>query len=144
MKLYRRLQQGASSLNIKRLLLIMKNQISQVKEFSTFLCTKRCKSLGSQKSWLSYASQLAEPESCVFPHARARPPIPSAPQSWSTEASSFFLGALRAQIFTFGGPESLLAVTSLCVDTAGNTPFLDTDRSLFRRRARCSFQRHLG
>ena len=42
------LQQRAGSLNIKRLLLIRENQISQVKEFSTFLCVGRCGRLGSQ------------------------------------------------------------------------------------------------
>ena len=35
-----------------------------------------------------------------------------------------FLGNLRAQKFTFGGPELLMAVTILFIDTAGNTPFL--------------------
>ena len=45
------LQQRAGSLNIKRLLLIKENQISQIKEFSTFLCMGRCKSLGSLKSF---------------------------------------------------------------------------------------------
>ena len=39
------LQQRASSLNIKRLLFIKENQISQVKEFSNFLFMGRCKSL---------------------------------------------------------------------------------------------------
>ena len=36
----------------------------------------------------------------------------------------FFLGTLHTQKFTFGGPESLTAVTCLFIDTAGNTPFL--------------------
>ena len=40
------------SLNVKRLLLIKENQISQVKEFSTFLYMGRCRSLGSLKSFL--------------------------------------------------------------------------------------------
>ena len=35
----------------------------------------------------------------------------------------FFLGALGAQKFTFGGPESRMTVTSLFTDIAGNTPF---------------------
>ena len=52
------LQQRASRLNIKRLLLIKENQISQVKEFSV-LCMGRCKNLGSLKLFLSYASQLS-------------------------------------------------------------------------------------
>ena len=47
---------GAGSLNIKRLLLIKENQISQ--EFITFLCMDKLKSLGLLKSFLSYASQL--------------------------------------------------------------------------------------
>ena len=34
------------------------NQMSHVKEFSAFLCMGRCKSQGSLKSLLSYASQL--------------------------------------------------------------------------------------
>ena len=37
------LQQRAGNLNIKRLLLTKENQISKIKEFSTFLCMKRCK-----------------------------------------------------------------------------------------------------
>ena len=47
------------SRNIKRLLLIKENQISQVKEFSAFLSLARCKSLGSLKSFLRYAPQLS-------------------------------------------------------------------------------------
>ena len=35
------------------------NQISQVKELSTFLCMGRCKSLGSRKSCLWYVPQLS-------------------------------------------------------------------------------------
>ena len=37
-RLHRSLQQGACSLNIKMLLLIKENQISQIKEFNIFLC----------------------------------------------------------------------------------------------------------
>ena len=59
------LQQRAGSLNIKRLLLIKENQISQVKEFSTFLCIGRCKSLSSLESFLPYASQLSGPVSFI-------------------------------------------------------------------------------
>ena len=44
------LPQMASSLNIKRVLLIEENQISQVKEFSDFLFMGTCKNLGSLKS----------------------------------------------------------------------------------------------
>ena len=53
------LQQWAGSLNIKWLLLIKENQISQAKEFSIFLCVERFKSMGSLKSFLWYA-----PETC--------------------------------------------------------------------------------
>ena len=42
----------AGSQNVKRLSLIKENQISQIKEFSAFLCMERCKSLGSLKSFL--------------------------------------------------------------------------------------------
>ena len=35
-----------------------------------------------------------------------------------------FLGALRAQEYTFGGLESLMTMISLFTDMAGNTPFL--------------------
>ena len=46
------LWQRADSLNIKRWLLIKETQIFQSKEFRTFLCMGRCKSLGSLKSFL--------------------------------------------------------------------------------------------
>ena len=35
----------------------------------------------------------------------------------------FFLGALRAQKFTFRVPESQMAMTSLFIGVAGNSPF---------------------
>ena len=44
------LQQRLGSLNIKRLLLMKENQVSDIKEFRTFLCMGRCKSLDSLKS----------------------------------------------------------------------------------------------
>ena len=69
-RLYRSLQQRAGSLNIKILLLIMEHQISQVKEFYTFLCMGRCKSLGSLKSFLSYASLLSEATILTFSFPR--------------------------------------------------------------------------
>ena len=58
-RLYRSFATKAGCLHIKRLLLVKENQISQVMEFSTFLCMERYKSLGSVKSFLSYASQLS-------------------------------------------------------------------------------------
>ena len=60
------LQQRTGSLNIKRLLLIKENQLSQVKEFSTFQYMGRCKSLGSLKSFLSYALHLPEASILYF------------------------------------------------------------------------------
>ena len=40
--------------------------MSQVKEFSNFLCMGRCKSLGSMKSFLWYHLRSLGPVSCVF------------------------------------------------------------------------------
>ena len=45
---------GAGNLNIKRLLLIQKTQISHVKRFGDLLCMGRGKCLGLLKSFLSY------------------------------------------------------------------------------------------
>ena len=45
------LQEG--SLNVKRVLLIKESQITQVQQFSAFLCVGRCKSLGSLKASIS-------------------------------------------------------------------------------------------
>ena len=66
------LQQRAGSLNIKRLLLINGNLISQVKEFSVFLCIG---SPGSLKSFLQYKnSSCSTPSSLswitfeTYPH----------------------------------------------------------------------------
>ena len=66
------LQQRAGSLNIKRLLLINGNLISQVKEFSVFLCIV---SPGSLKSFLQYKnSSCSTPSSLswitfeTYPH----------------------------------------------------------------------------
>ena len=55
---YRSLQQRAGSVNIQSILWVKENQISQVKEFSTSLCMRRCKRLGSLKSLLWYTPQL--------------------------------------------------------------------------------------
>ena len=56
------------NLNIKRLSLIKENQISHIKKFSAFLYMGRCKSLGSLKVSLSYASQLSGVSIQVFSH----------------------------------------------------------------------------
>ena len=68
----------------------------------------RCKSLGLLKSFLSYASQLSgasahHGEWLMAPDRRHC-------SSWT-------------QKFTFGGPESLMAMTFLFIDVTGNTPF---------------------
>ena len=52
------LQQRAGSLNIKQLLLVTENKISQVKEFSTFPCKGRS-SRASPKSCFLLSSQLS-------------------------------------------------------------------------------------
>ena len=59
-------QEREGSLNIKRLILMKGNHISQVKEFSTFLCMGRCKNMDSLKLFLSYAPQLSGTVACVF------------------------------------------------------------------------------
>ena len=46
------LQQSTSRLNIKRLLFIRENHITQVKEVSAFLCMGRSKTLGLLESFL--------------------------------------------------------------------------------------------
>ena len=55
-----------SSQNTQRLLWIKENQISQVKEFSTLLCTGRCKSLDSLKSFLWCAPYLCRANTLCF------------------------------------------------------------------------------
>ena len=107
-RLYRNLQQGASSLNIKKLLSVKENHISQVKEFRVFLCMGKCKSLGLLKSFLSYASQLSG--ASAHPGEWLMAPDSRHCSSW-------------AQKFTFGGPESLMAMTVMFIDVTGNTPF---------------------
>ena len=51
------------------ILWIKENQISQVKEFSSFLCMGRFKSLGSLKSFPSYAAQLSGGSMLWFSHS---------------------------------------------------------------------------
>ena len=67
-RLYRSFAKMAGCLNIKRLLLMKENQISQAMEFSTFLCMERYKSLGLVKSFLTYASQLSWASILCFFH----------------------------------------------------------------------------
>ena len=49
-------------------LLIKENQISQVEEFSGFLCMGRCRSVGLLKSFVSYPLQLSRASSVCFSH----------------------------------------------------------------------------
>ena len=60
------LQQRPGSQNIKRWLLIKENQLSQVKEFSAFLCMERHKSLGSLKAFFWNAPQLSRASISCF------------------------------------------------------------------------------
>ena len=59
-------QQSTGRLNIKRLLLIRENHVTQVKEFSAFLYMGRSKTLGLLESFLLYASQLSWANSLRF------------------------------------------------------------------------------
>ena len=56
--LYRSFVTKGRCLNIKSLLLIKENQITQVKGFSAFLCMGRYRNLGSLRQFLSHAPQL--------------------------------------------------------------------------------------
>ena len=56
----------AGNLNVKRLLKIEEDKISQIKEFSTFLFMGRWKNLGSLKLFLWHAPQLSGPSIYVF------------------------------------------------------------------------------
>lgn len=58
--------------NSKRLLLIKENYISQIREFSTFLCRGRCKGLNSLKSFPWCAPQLSG-ASILFSPAEGSP-----------------------------------------------------------------------
>ena len=70
------LQERAGGLNVKGSLLVKENQISQVKEFSAFLCLVRCKSLGSLNSSRWQAPQLVWGECPVFPHPERLSALP--------------------------------------------------------------------
>ena len=103
------------------------NKISQVKKFSTFLCMETCKSLGSQKSFLSYASQLSGASILQFSHPLEL--LSAHYREWLQliavrQQAVFFLVNLQAQKFIFGGLESLMTVALSLTDMSGNIPFL--------------------
>ena len=82
----------------------------------------RCKSLGLLKSFLSCASQLFGDSILCFPHLEfvsAHHTEWLQPDDCPIVPVSSFLIALRAQEITFGGPQSLMTVTSVFVDMAG-------------------------
>ena len=118
------LQQRAGRLNIKRVLRIKENQTSQVKEFSTFLCMGRCKSLGWLKSFLLQAFQLFCVSILCF-HILSS--VGAYRREWlkpddcQIAGSVLFPGCPEAHT---GRLQSLMPVTSLFTDTAGNTPSL--------------------
>ena len=60
------LQQRLGNRDIKRLLLMKENQVSQVNEFSAFLCMGRCWSLGSLKYSFDVHLSYLGPVSCAF------------------------------------------------------------------------------
>ena len=126
-RMYRLLQQRADR-NIKRLLLIKENQITQGKEFNTFLFTGRCKSLGSQKSFLWYASQLPGASILYFHflsflRSKHREWLQS--DSYSMVGIFFFPAFPQGSQAHTGGPQLQMTVTSLFTDMAGNIPFLN-------------------
>ena len=90
----------------------------------------KCKSLASLKSFFSYASPFSGACILCFSHpeffsAHCREWLQ--PDGYQIRQVFFsFPSALRAQEFTFEGPESLMIMTFLFIDMAGNIPFLNT------------------
>ena len=103
--------------HVKVFLWIKENQISQVKESSTFLYMRRCKSLGSLKSFLSYASQLSRASILCFPHSEF---LRALHREWLQPDGCWSQG-----LFSF--LESLMTETSLFIDVAGNIPIFNRD-----------------
>ena len=124
--LYRSLQQGASSPNIKRLLLTKENQISQVIQ-CLFLCEQIQEPGLTEVISFIYISAIWGQFLMLFTHTHSS----SQCSPWGVAEAAgqqvlFFLGGLQAQKFTFGGMELLMTATYLFVDMAGNIPFLTT------------------
>jgi hypothetical protein len=97
----RALQQRAGSLNIKKLLGVKENQISQAKRFSTFLCMGRSMSLPQLKSFLCYAPQRSG--ASILSFFRAHCPEWLQCDGCYTAGIPSFLSSLRAQQLTIGG-----------------------------------------
>ena len=116
------LQQRTGCLNIRRLLSVKGNSISQVTAFRAFLCVGGCKSLGSLESSLSHASQPSWPSilcfhipSCLGAHRREW----LQPDGWCSSLPECPQGSR----WRAGLP---MTVTSLFSDMAGNAPLLNT------------------
>ena len=130
----RALQQRAGSLNVKRLLGVKENQISQAKRFSTFLCMGRSMSLPQLKSFLWYALHLHRASILYFHN----PSLRRAPyREWLqcdgryTAGIPSFLSSLPAQQLTIGGGCNCWWMWHPSfTDTAGNIPFLSTTKCL--------------
>ena len=121
----------AGCLNIKILLLMKENQISQAMEFSTFLCMERYKSLGLVKSFLTYASQLSWASILCFFHILSF--LGAHPREWLVWQSNGYqiagilllLECPEGSGAHIGRLQSLMTVTSLFADKAGSSPFLN-------------------
>ena len=106
-----------------------KIQASQISDFSTFMCMGRCKSLGSLKSFLTYAPQLSWASTLHFSH----PLLPWDSPQWvaavlmaaRSQVFFSFLNALGVRELTFVGLESLITVASLFIDITRNTPIFN-------------------
>ena len=125
------LQHGACSLNIKRLLLIKENQISQFKKFSAFLYMGRCKSLDLLKSFLSRASQPSGASSLQFDYSYSQF-LAHHREWWQLVVEARLLSDSRhcsswAQKFISGGLDSRMPGTSLFIEMAGNIAFHSTE-----------------
>ena len=118
---------GSKQCEHQRLPLIKEKQTSQVKEFSALLCMGRYKSLGLLKSFLSYASLLSKASILgVFGFSHSlnflRAPQQSLGMEWGWHLLDHRLCfPFWGSSFTFGGPKSLMTVTSLFIDISHST-----------------------
>ena len=88
----------------------------------------RCKPLGELNSFLSYALQLSRAKSCLsdFSNPTASPPpSPSAitAGAWQSLLDHRPCVPFGESSFRFGSLKSLMTVTSLFIDMAGDVPF---------------------